>query len=283
MVSLKKVQKNIIIVQGDIMQRLIENITNYLNYLKKDCGLNISVHFDEQTLLCMPPQTLSALLPYNSHTNPYCLAVKKTGHHKCVISQKEILKNGKGIFFRVCHAGVYEYIHTLNKGFIAVSGFRQETPPEGVVLNKLWKTELKSEHMPIDLFNAVIPPLAIMLEQMVETCSRKYESEYNLIVQFLNEYHTNISLDDLCRHFGRSRSHISHLFKKTSGKSIREYCNSLKLEDAKKLLEETERSITEIAFDTGFNDTAYFINIFRNKYGITPLQYRKTSRYGEYS
>ena len=259
------------------MQKLLNSITAYIDYLKRDCRLGLSVHFDWQTLKCMPPQAMSALLPYNSHTNPYCLAVKKTGHHKCILSQKEILKNGKGVFFRVCHAGVYEYIYTLSSGFIAVSGFRQERPPEGLIFPELWQSALKCGDIPVDLLNAVIPPLALMLEQLIAGCSKKYESEYNLILQFLNEYHTNISLEDLCAHFGRSRSHISHLFKKASGKSIREYCNSLKLADAKKMLEETERSITEIAFDTGFNDTAYFINLFRKSYGITPLKYRKAS------
>ena len=56
-----------------------------------------------------------------------------------------------------------------------------------------------------------------------------------------------------------------------------EYCNNLKLSDAKKLLLETDASVTEIALDVGFNDAAYFINLFRKSYGITPLQYRKAS------
>lgn len=270
-------QKNINNVQGDIVQKLLNNITAYIEYLKNSCGLSLSVHFDEKTLLRMPPQVMSALLPYNSHKNPYCLAVKKSGHHQCVISQKEILKNGNGTFLRVCHAGVYEYIHKLSNGFIAVSGFRQKNPPDGVVFQSLWKSALKCEDIPLDLLGAVIPPLAIMLEELFAGLGKKYESEYNLILQFLNEYHTNISLDDLCRHFGRSRSHISHLFKKSSGKSLRDYCNNLKLSDAKKLLLETDASVTEIAFDVGFNDAAYFIHLFTKKYGITPLQYRKTS------
>ena len=263
------------------MQQLISNIISYINYLKSACKLRLSVHFDENTLRSMPPQIMEMLLPYNSHTNPYCMAVKRAGHKKCVMSQKEILRDSAGCFLRVCHAGVYEYIHTIRtgdkSGFVAVSGYRHHLPPDSVTDVSLWKTALKKDDVPLDLLNAVIPPLAIMLEQVLGKCMDNHESEYNSILQFLNEYHTNIALSDLCDHFGRSKSHISHMFKSSSGMTIREYCNNLKLEDAKKLLSGTDLSVTEIAFDVGFNDASYFVHLFSKKYAITPLQYRKSS------
>ncbi len=274
--------KNIKKVQIHTMKQLTPSIINYMEYLKKDCMLSLSVHFDSNTLCCFPQEVLEKFAPYNSHTNPYCLAVKRTSHHKCVLSQQEILQKRLGSFLRVCHAGVYEYIHTFSSGsksgFIAVSGYRQETFSSGMMNNNsLWKKSLSSQPLPKEMLAAVIPPLALMLTRLLEICNDTPQSEYNLILQFLNEYHTNITLDDLCRHFGRSKSHISHTFKKSSGMSIRAYCNLLKLADAKKLLSETNRSVTDIALDTGFNDTSYFVHLFSEKYGITPLQYRKAS------
>lgn len=99
--------------------------------------------------------------------------------------------------------------------------------------------------------------------------------EYNLMLQYLNEYHTMVSLEDLSRHFGRSKSYISHMFKKTGGMSVREYCNHLKLEDAKRILISSDRSVTEIGLEVGFQDVSYFVNLFKKRYGNTPLQYRK--------
>ena len=64
------------------------------------------------------------------------------------------------------------------------------------------------------------------------------------------------------------------MFKQTSGMSFRTYCNQLKLEDARKLLLQTDLPVTQIALDTGFNDVSYFIRLFRDRYATSPLQYR---------
>ena len=263
------------------MNNLIVNIISYLKYLNNNCDLNVSLHFDEHIINSIPQNIFSQLLPYNYHTNAYCLMAKSKNHSKCIINQKNILKKlQNGIpFCNVCHAEVYEYIYPVFKdnciaGFISVSGYRQKNPDERNILNyDLWKDILKS-NPPLELFEAIIPPLAVMTEQLLQTYSKNTVNEYSMLVHFLNEYHTNITLADLAVHFGRSTSHISHLFKKESGMTIRAYCNQLKLEDAKKLLLNTGLSITEIALDSGFNDTSYFIHLFKNKFKITPLQYR---------
>ena len=275
---MNKMSKNTKKVQN--MNKLVQNIVSYLKYLNNDCKLKVSVHFSEDTLKSMPKSVLSELLPYNCHYNVYCSAVKKCDYTKCLLNQKKIIeKCGKERFFSLCHAGVYEYIYPVYKdktaGYIAVTGYRLLSHDEkNITEYDLWKYAL-STNIPFNLLNSVIPPLAIMLEKLLKMCKLKDDNEYGLILNFLNEYHTNISLSELSSHFNCSRSHISHMFKKQSGMSIREYCNALKLEDAKNLLVQTNLSITRIAFDTGFNDTSYFIELFKNKYKITPLQYRK--------
>ena len=155
------------------------------------------------------------------------------------------------------------------------NGLYRKEIPEKVMFPSLWETSLKSAEPPLKLCNMIIPPLVTMLEKLFSSSPREEHSEYNMILQFLNEYHTNITLSDICSQFKRSPSYISHMFKKESSMNIREYCNSRKLEDAEKLLISTDMSITEIALDTGFGDSSYFIALFRKKYGISPLKYRK--------
>ena len=265
------------------MEKLIEKIIAYLKHLNNDGGLNVSVHFDKSEFDSLPRQIVSLLPPYNTHVNPYCMVVKTENHNKCLTEQKNILTKCEKdkSFCRVCHAGVCEYIYPIFKGersvgFTAVSGYRKkEQFPRCNINNALWETALDDSKIPLELCDAVIPPLGLMLEQLLLNYSGKCESEYNLIIQFLNEYHGNITLSDLSTHFNRSKSHISHLFKNECGMSIRAYCNNLKLEDAKILLSETDIPVTEIAFDIGFNDPSYFIRLFREKFGISPLRYRK--------
>jgi AraC-like DNA-binding protein len=66
------------------------------------------------------------------------------------------------------------------------------------------------------------------------------------------------------------------MFKKNSGMTLRAYCNKLKLEEGERLIRNTDMSVTRIAMDVGFNDVSHFINLFRKKYGVSPLLYRKT-------
>ena len=57
--------------------------------------------------------------------------------------------------------------------------------------------------------------------------------------------------------------------------SFTEYLNDLRLRRATKEIELTNRPISDIAFDHGFENAGYFFKNFKLKYGITPLKYRK--------
>ncbi len=70
--------------------------------------------------------------------------------------------------------------------------------------------------------------------------------------------------------------YLSKLFKKNTGSSLMDYVTKVRIERAKELLEKTALSISEIAMEAGYSNTAYFTKIFK-KYtnGITPRAYRK--------
>ena len=74
---------------------------------------------------------------------------------------------------------------------------------------------------------------------------------------------------------GYSPSYISHTFKRRFGKTLRAYCNILKIRDAEHLLVSTDLSITDVALSSGFNDLSYFINVFRAETGMSPLEWRR--------
>jgi len=96
------------------------------------------------------------------------------------------------------------------------------------------------------------------------------------VIRYLRLYHTqSITLEEICRHFCCSRSHISHLFKSRIGKSIREFLTDLRIEDAKALLAHSELNVTEIAYSVGFGDSNYFSNVFKARVSMSPSAYRR--------
>ena len=73
-----------------------------------------------------------------------------------------------------------------------------------------------------------------------------------------------------------SESKIQKLFKDYYKCSVHDFLSNKRLERAKDFLENTEKSITEIADDLGIRSKSYFSKIFKERYGVTPSNYRGT-------
>ena len=75
-----------------------------------------------------------------------------------------------------------------------------------------------------------------------------------------------------------SPAHLRYLFKAETGMSIMQYQKTLRLEEAKRLLETTFLSGKEIMNRIGITDESHFVRDFKQSFGLTPAQYR--ARYG---
>ena len=263
------------------MLDLTEKIARYLEYLLS-AGLSVSVHFTPQATSRLPYAVWEKLLPYNSHNNPYCLAVKACSAEDCIAHQRKI-QSGSGEEPRelVCYAGVREYVFPIpvdgeTVGYVAVSGYLGDADKAGAEVAH-WLSSLSTDEVPKPLSDVLIPPLVVMLSKLLEASGKLEESEQNLMSQYLAENHTSLTFDNFCRHFSRSRSYMSHKFTKIFGTSFSSYCNSLRLEDARRLLLVSDQSVTDIALGCGFGDVSYFIRLFKSRYGASPLKYRKSA------
>lgn len=85
-------------------------------------------------------------------------------------------------------------------------------------------------------------------------------------------------LQDIAKAAFVSPFHLSRTFKHLTGQSIVDYVNEKRLSKAEELLVTTDIPIIEVAGKVGFNDAAYFATCFKNKKGISPMQYRKSAR-----
>jgi len=97
-------------------------------------------------------------------------------------------------------------------------------------------------------------------------------------VAFMNaNFRKEIKLSFLARKVGMSECHLTRLFHKAYGDSPINYLIKLRIEHARKLLLLTGRdlSITEVAWESGFRDSNYFVRQFKKNTGFSPFQYRR--------
>ena len=92
---------------------------------------------------------------------------------------------------------------------------------------------------------------------------------------------SHFSVEKLCREAGVSHPQLYRKLKRGTGMSAVKFIRHIRLKHAKKLLEDTELAINEVAYDTGFSDPDYFSKVFRKETGHTPSEYR-TIRQNEY-
>ena len=88
-----------------------------------------------------------------------------------------------------------------------------------------------------------------------------------------------IHIHEIADHLERSESYIISRFKEDTGVTIGTYINDKKLELSKNLLQYSSKTIVEISTYLSYSSQSYFQNCFKKKYNVTPLKFRKNSRY----
>ena len=97
-------------------------------------------------------------------------------------------------------------------------------------------------------------------------------------VKLLENVYGKITLDELCAELHFGKSHLCHVFKKQTGQGIVQYFIKLKIDEAKRLLTETDRAINDISSALCFDCPRYFARLFKKETGNTPTEFRKKSR-----
>lgn len=88
-------------------------------------------------------------------------------------------------------------------------------------------------------------------------------------------YRTRITVEELAMKLDLSPKYFGTMFKNTTGKSVNEFINTLRLYDAKQMLVSTTMRIEEISDCLGYSNEFYFSKRFKEEEGISPKQYRE--------
>ena len=120
-------------------------------------------------------------------------------------------------------------------------------------------------------------------EDIIHIVSRSHSNRSKNIVikakDYINEHYSEaISVRDVAEAVCISESYFKTIFKKSSGYSYSEYLTIVRMDQAKSLLNTTEKSVTEIALDVGYQTPNSFSSLFKRETGMTPTQYKNSHK-----
>jgi AraC-like DNA-binding protein len=104
------------------------------------------------------------------------------------------------------------------------------------------------------------------------------ENRINKVCQYIQKNAAkDITLDRVATLIHLSRSAFSKFFKRATGKTFSDYVNDIRIGNACYLLTESDKAVSEIAFQTGFDSLTYFNRVFLKKKGVTPRDFRSST------
>jgi len=97
-------------------------------------------------------------------------------------------------------------------------------------------------------------------------------------VKYISEhYMEELSTDEVAQKFLISPSYFRYLFKSLTSMTFTDHVNLIRITRAMELLISTDMRVLDISFEIGFNNVNHFNKVFRQKTGVTPLQYRNAN------
>lgn len=120
--------------------------------------------------------------------------------------------------------------------------------------------------------------LARILEEKSKI--RLYSTPVQKIMEYVaNHYAEKISLELIAEQVHLNRTYVSSVFRKETGKKFSDYLQKVRLDASKALLQSnSEMTLQSIAEQTGFCDAAHLSRVFKEHYGISPIEFRRTEQ-----
>ena len=132
---------------------------------------------------------------------------------------------------------------------------------------------LSNSKNPIDFAS----DLGVLLRKL-STCTTTnlYDKRISTIIKYINQNFSEIhSIEDVAKRLHISKYYLCRLFKDATGTTLIDYINTIKVKNACKFLETTNKDMFEISEICGFNSSAYFSNVFKKIMKDSPSEYRQ--------
>ena len=143
-------------------------------------------------------------------------------------------------------------------------------------LNKFANIIIKSDKnidFLLDLYAQELVYNLIQIKGTYQVLNLEFDHPVYQAIKYMKDHYMQpISIKEIAAELKMSEANFCQFFKKITGIAPKEYLTNLKLTKAKDMLMFT--NVTEVALDLGYENISHFIALFKNKYGITPKQYK---------
>ena len=110
---------------------------------------------------------------------------------------------------------------------------------------------------------------------LMETVQSTLSPRIRKIVAFIEQHaREDLSLENVAERFGMHKVYLAKVFKDETGMSVNEYIRTVRMEQAKLLLEKSHIKISAVVETLGFNNAQTFYNLFKKHTGMSPSEYK---------
>ena len=158
-------------------------------------------------------------------------------------------------------------------------------PVQNLVENLVWSLLYKQDNSRL-LNQTTMGLLFLQLlnctDKLHQSSLEQYDSYLSMqCLKYIEENYRDGSLSYLAGKLNQSLTSLSKIIKKTTGSNFKDLQQNKRLQQAVKLITETDLSITDVIYAVGYENTSFFHRIFREKYHMSPKKYRTLAKNGE--
>ncbi len=183
---------------------------------------------------------------------------------------EQLIPNIKEMYFRTDVHSEDEKIDKIMREFLEYSDHRKPMEPY---------EEMKLQGLMYELMYLICKDALASRKEAFPINNEKNMERLRGIMLYVNAHYTEpIQQQRVAEKFYFTREYFSRFFRKNTGMTFKEYLMKVRVRAAKKEILETEKSMLEIAMDTGFTDSRSLIHAFKEVYNITPYQFKKQNK-----
>ena len=174
-------------------------------------------------------------------------------------------------------ASFEKFMHQLLK--------RVQDTYKNVMSDKISVTSLKNmyAYKNIEMYTEAIYECFLQINEKLIEKFEEYKSKQKIqeaLEYIQTHYHKDLNMAVVSNHISMNYSLFSLAFKKYTGINFVNYIKELRINEAKRLLVDTDKKINEISMLVGYENEKHFMKIFKGMYGVSPSEYRKNMQIG---